>query len=198
MINNFTHPRIMRPPVRLPCLRPARGDSIVAGKTMKLVLLLASLLAACPLVAQQLLRTVQVRTANGVVEGVVCADNKVRTFKGIPFAAPPVGPLRWRAPQPVPSWTEVRKAVDYGPRCMQGPIYSEMIFHDAGPSEDCLYLNLWMPEAAIAGKPPEQVRLPAQDGYPVMHFNSDSESRPDGRRGRYEFLDTVFQSHIIK
>ena len=95
----------------------------------------------------QPLRTVQVCTANGVLEGVVSPDGQVRTFKGIPYAAPPVGPLRWKAPQPAPSWTGVRRAVDYGPRAMQGRIFDDMVFHDEGPSEDCLYLNLWMPEA---------------------------------------------------
>src|SRR6266567_6916210 len=73
------------------------------------------------------------RTANGVLEGVVSADGKVRTFKGIPFAAPPVGELRWKAPQPAAAWTGVRKASEYGARCMQAPIYSDMIFHDDGP-----------------------------------------------------------------
>ena len=84
------------------------------------------------------LRYVEQRTANGVLEGVVSSDGKVRTFKGIPYAAPPVGPLRWRAPQPAVAWNGVRKATEYGPRCMQAPIYSDMIFHDSGSSEDCL------------------------------------------------------------
>ncbi|SPE26082.1 Para-nitrobenzyl esterase [Candidatus Sulfopaludibacter sp. SbA6] len=139
---------------------------------------LLTLLAARPLAAQQPLRTVQARTASGLVEGVVSADNKVRTFKGIPFAAPPVGPLRWRAPQPAPSWSGVRKAVDYGPRCMQGRIYSDMIFHDGGPSEDCLYLNLWMAEAAVAAKPPEQVRLPVMVWIYGGGFQAGSSSEP--------------------
>src|SRR5208282_6472849 len=70
------------------------------------------LLLGMQAVQAQPLRTVQVSTANGVLEGMVSADNKVRTFKGIPYAAPPVGPLRWKAPQPAPSWTGVRRAVD--------------------------------------------------------------------------------------
>jgi para-nitrobenzyl esterase len=142
-------------------------------------LLFLSLLA--PLSAQTL-RTVQTRTANGIVEGVVSADNQVRTFKGIPFAAPPVGRLRWRAPQPAANWTGIRKAVDYGPRCMQGRIYNDMIFHDEGPSEDCLYLNIWMPEAAIAGKRPEQVRLPVMVWIYGGGFQAggSSEPRQDG------------------
>ncbi len=92
------------------------------------------------------LRSVQQRISSGILEGVVSADGKVRTYKGIPYAAPPVGPLRWKPPQPVAPWPGVRKAVDFGPRCMQTRVYDDMIFHDAGPSEDCLYLNLWMPE----------------------------------------------------
>jgi para-nitrobenzyl esterase len=102
----------------------------------------------------QELRHVQARTTDGVIEGVVSADGKVRTYKGIPYAAPPVGALRWRPPQPVQPWTGVRNAVEYGARPMQGRIFPDLFFHDGGPSEDCLYLNLWMPE-----KPP-QARLP--------------------------------------
>jgi para-nitrobenzyl esterase len=149
----------------------------------------AAILGASTLPAQPTLRTVEARTANGVVRGVVSADNRVRTFKGIPFAAPPVGALRWKAPQPAPSWTGVRPAVDYGPRCMQGNIYSDMRFYDAGPSEDCLYLNLWMPEAAYDGREPEQIKLPVMVWIYGGGFQagSTSEPRQDGgvlsRRG---------------
>ena len=103
------------------------------------------------------IRYEQLKTADGVLEGVVSADGKVRTFKGIPFAAPPVGPLRWKAPQPPVPWTGVRKASEYGARCMQGNIYSDMIFHDSGPSEDCLYLNLWMPANPAVARLPVMV-----------------------------------------
>jgi para-nitrobenzyl esterase len=144
----------------------------------KSAVLFVTILGASTLPAQQQLRTVEARTANGVVQGVVSADNRVRTFKGIPFAAPPVGALRWKAPQPAPSWTGVRRSVDYGPRCMQGNIYSDMRFNDAGPAEDCLYLNLWMPEAAYDGREPEQIKLPVMVWIYGGGFQAGSTSEP--------------------
>src|SRR5882724_7501075 len=78
-------------------------------------------------------------------------------FKGIPFAAPPVGDLRWKAPQPAPSWAGVRKALDFGPSCMQGRVFDDMIFRDTGPSEDCLYLNVWTPAKSAEARLPVMV-----------------------------------------
>ena len=89
----------------------------------------------------------QVKTDAGTVEGTTSVDGKVRTFLGIPYAAPPVGALRWKAPQPVAPWTGVRKATSFGARCMQGRIFDDMIFRDE-MSEDCLYLNVWTPRAS--------------------------------------------------
>jgi para-nitrobenzyl esterase len=85
-----------------------------------------------------------VRTAEGLLEGVQQGD--VIVYKGVPFAAPPTGELRWRPPQPVKSWTGVRKADASAPGCIQTPSPPPA---GQGPfSEDCLYLNVWRPAKA--------------------------------------------------
>jgi para-nitrobenzyl esterase len=96
----------------------------------------------------------QVTIDSGTLEGVV--DNGVWSFKGIPFAAAPVGDLRWRAPQPVAKWDGVRKADSYGHDCMQLPVATDAAPLTTEPSEDCLYLNVWRPAE------------PARDKLPVM------------------------------
>jgi para-nitrobenzyl esterase len=88
----------------------------------------------------------------GEVQGVAHGD--VVSFKGIPFAAPPVGALRWRPPQPAQSWSGVRKADSYGPDCMQVPFPSDAAPLGVKPAEDCLYVNVWLPAK------PHQRKLP--------------------------------------
>ena len=90
-----------------------------------------------------------VKTSGGSVSGVTLPSG-VRVFKGIPFAAPPVGPLRWREPQPPEHWSGVRKADHFGNVCMQQhapnrvPVNVAVDLPDSPPmSEDCLYLNVW-------------------------------------------------------
>lgn len=82
-----------------------------------------------------------VRTQDGAVRGFVTETH--REFAGIPYAAPPVGDLRWRAPQPVEPWTGIREATASGPRCVQRGNPDE--------SEDCLHLNVWTPRDANPG-----------------------------------------------
>jgi para-nitrobenzyl esterase len=86
----------------------------------------------------------QVRTANGIVEGTI-EKSGVASYKGIPFATPPVGALRWKEPQPVKNWTGVRKADKFAPNAVQSHLFGDMIFRSDGMSEDCLYLNVWVP-----------------------------------------------------
>jgi para-nitrobenzyl esterase len=86
----------------------------------------------------------QVKTRLGVVEGK--DDGKVKAFLGIPYAAPPVGDLRWKAPAPAAKWSGVKKATEFGSHCMQGKVFGDMVFHDPGGSEDCLSLNVWVPD----------------------------------------------------
>jgi para-nitrobenzyl esterase len=96
-----------------------------------------------------------VATIQGRVRGKLINEGKVRAFLGIPYAAPPVGNLRWQAPQPAACWQGVRDATSFGPHCPQNVVFEDMIFPDPGPSEDCLYLNVYAP----AGLTPES-KLP--------------------------------------
>lgn len=83
------------------------------------------------------------------------AEYGVLVFKGLPYAAPPIGPLRWKEPHPAATWQGVRQADRFGNACMQTPGLSEANGGSPGPlSEDCLYLNLWTPKADAS------VRLP--------------------------------------
>ncbi len=75
----------------------------------------------------------------------------VNVFKGIPYAAPPVGPLRWRPPQPVHAWPGVRPALQFGP---DGPQAANPLLRGPSQSEDCLYLNIWAPDGAAPGSLP--------------------------------------------
>jgi para-nitrobenzyl esterase len=96
----------------------------------------------------------QVTITSGTLQGTNTPNPNVRAFLGIPFAAPPVGKLRWQPPQPVHPWQGVRKADAFGPRCMQRRVYSDMVFRDNGPSEDCLYLNVWTPAKSASERLP--------------------------------------------
>ncbi|WP_031341773.1 carboxylesterase/lipase family protein, partial [Novosphingobium lindaniclasticum] len=93
----------------------------------------------------------EVRIESGTLAG--SAENGVASWKGIPFAAPPVGLLRWRAPQPAASWAGTRAATAYGHDCMQKPFDGDAAPLGTPPAEDCLYANVWRP-AETRGKLP--------------------------------------------
>jgi para-nitrobenzyl esterase len=93
----------------------------------------------------------RVQTAQGVVIGKPIHNGTEKAFLGLPYAAPPVGELRWRAPQPPLAWTGVRDATKFGARCEQWHIWNDYLFLDAGPSEDCLFLNVYGPASAKPG-----------------------------------------------
>src|ERR1044071_5887155 len=117
----------------------------------------------------------RVKTTAGVVEGLGRQASGVRAFKGIPYAAAPLGELRWRPPQPLKSWEGVRRAEKFGPRCMQHPVFGDMNFRSDGMSEDCLYLNVWTP-AKKAGE-----RLPV-----LVYFYGGGFITGDGSEPRYD------------
>src|SRR5690348_14164849 len=100
-----------------------------------------------------------VRVEQGQLSGVNGSTPGVRVYKGIPFAAPPTGDLRWRAPKPPAAWKGVRAAAEFSPICQQAPYGATSIYRqDPQPlSEDCLYLNIWTPAKSGGEKHPVMV-----------------------------------------
>lgn len=94
----------------------------------------------------------QVKVEQGILQGTIDSSG-LRAFKGIPFAAPPVGDLRWKAPQPAEKWEGVKQATEFAPAPMQGGN------PPSGKSEDCLYLNIWTPAKTASDKIPVMVYI---------------------------------------
>jgi para-nitrobenzyl esterase len=88
---------------------------------------------------------VQTTIENGVIEGNYDTKSGIQTYFGVPFAKPPVGELRWKAPQPLTNWTGVKETKKFGARPMQTVVFGDMNSRSNGVSEDCLYLNVWTP-----------------------------------------------------
>lgn len=156
--------------------RGSPTDRLVLPSPLMITRFVFVLLALVSLARAANADRVQTKISDGLLEGAVVADGRVHAFKGIPFAAPPVGELRWKAPQPVQPWNGVRPALEFGPRAMQGRIFSDMVFRDAGPSEDCLYLNVWAPAEAKGKKLPVMVWIYG-GGFAA---GASSEPRQDG------------------
>lgn len=117
-------------------------------KMEALTMLAAITLSASAAAAQT---SQSVKTESGFVEGA--AEGDVLSWKGIPFAAPPVGQLRWRMPQPAAAWSGTLPTVAYRNDCMQLPFGGDAAPLGTPPAEDCLYVNIWKPANATAKLP---------------------------------------------
>jgi para-nitrobenzyl esterase len=115
----------------------------------------------------------RVHVASGTLQGATTAG--IHTFKGVPYAAPPTGSLRWREPQPTQPWKDVRPATQFGPRAMQLPLFGDMNFRSNGVSEDCLYLNVW------TGAKSAKEKLPV-----LVYFYGGGLVAGDGSEPRYD------------
>jgi para-nitrobenzyl esterase len=119
------------------------------GRTVAMGLAAALLIAPAAVSANKAPAPPHVQLAEGMIQGKTApaprSDIALDEFQGIPYAAPPIGPLRWKPPQPVAAWKGVRATTRFGPRCMQLPLFDDMVFRSDGMSEDCLYLNVWKP-----------------------------------------------------
>lgn len=117
----------------------------------------------------------QATIASGTLEGTYNSITGIRSFKGIPFAAPPVGDLRWKEPQPAGNWTGIRKAYHFSHMPMQKRVFSDMVFRADTMSEDCLYLNVWTPAKSA------KERLPV-----LVYFYGGGFVGGDGSESRYD------------
>jgi para-nitrobenzyl esterase len=141
---------------------------------LRVLLIAASVISSSTYAATSSNSAPRATTATGAVSGVQEASG-VKSFKGIPYAAPPVGKLRWAAPQAAAKWKGVRKADHFAARCMQLPLFSDMMFRSDGVSEDCLYLNVWT------------LAKSAKEKLPVLvYFYGGGFAAGDGSEPRYD------------
>ncbi len=137
---------------RIVCHASSLGVVLAASLALTIVTALTAQAARAATRAADVARA---RIDNGVLEGSVA--HGVAAFKGIRFAAPPVGALRWRPPQPVAPWHGVREALRYGPDCLQVPFPGDAAPLRTMPEEGCLFLNVWRPARASSRKLPVMV-----------------------------------------
>jgi para-nitrobenzyl esterase len=144
---------------------------------LKMKVLLAILLCfSLDIFAQNDFFPVQTRIENGIIEGNYDSKaNGVQMYFGIPFAKPPVGELRWKAPQPLANWTGVKQTKKFGPRPVQTMVFGDMGSRSDGLSEDCLYLNVWTPAKR------NDKNLPV-----LVYFYGGGNVAGDGSEPRYD------------
>ncbi len=132
----------------------------------------------------------KIKTQNGVIEGVYEPDAGLETFKGVHYALPPLGNLRWKEPKPLKNWRGIRFTKNFGPKAIQKPLFSDMRFRANGTSEDCLYLNIWKPavksvQGSISILAPGSASL-----LPVLvYFYGGGFKGGDGSEYRYDGAD---------
>ena len=118
---------------------------------------------------------VQVKIENGIIEGNYDTKSGIQTYLGVPFAKPPVGELRWKAPQPTDNWKGVKETKKFGPRPMQTVVFGDMNSRSNGVSEDCLYLNVWTPATRNT-----------KDLPVLLYFYGGGNVAGDGSEPRYD------------
>jgi para-nitrobenzyl esterase len=129
---------------------------------------------------------IQTKIENGVIEGNFDTKTGLQLYFGIPFARPPVGDLRWKAPLPVPNWSGVLQTKNFGPRPVQAMVFGDMRFRSNGISEDCLYLNVWTPAKRNT------------TGLPVLvYFYGGGFVAGDGSEPRYDGANMAKKGIVV-
>ena len=118
---------------------------------------------------------VQTKIEQGTIEGNYDTKSGIQTYLGVPFAKPPVGTLRWKAPQPLATWTGVKETKQFGPRPVQKLVFGDMNSRSNGVSEDCLYLNVWTP-----------AQRTTKDLPVLVYFYGGGNVAGDGSEPRYD------------
>jgi para-nitrobenzyl esterase len=129
---------------------------------------------------------VQAKTVNGTIEGLYDTRSGLQLYLGIPFAKPPVGDLRWKAPQPLDNWQGIKETKAFGPRPVQAIVFGDMNSRSNGVSEDCLYLNVWTPAKRNTS------------GLPVLvYFYGGGFVAGDGSEPRYDGASMAQKGMVV-
>lgn len=133
------------------------------------------LMLSCSNVKENTNNNLQVKTQAGIIEGTYDTVLNVYKYLGVPYAKPPVDDLRWKAPQPIEPWQGIKETKKFGNSPVQINVYGDMVYRSDTISEDCLYLNVWVPEQK------------QEEPYPVLvYFYGGGYLAGCGSEGRYD------------